>query len=207
MESHRDNLRTILEIAAAGQPDKMRKKGIRELDQHFEELVSRPLNQIKHHANTIQSKSCFNAQIVVYGYYICGLRDDGNMGPSKRAHGETGTGWSFTATLRRLFALLIRTSKLLENELRLPNLDGTSQSWGTTELEHLNAICDWLTNSPPLCFQNETQLCLPDVGIKDGRPYVTLTTIKRLRNADKIRPITWSVGFTGNGINRSFVVS
>src|SRR6185437_13036055 len=52
LASHKDNLNTILHIICGPDGAANARKAARQLDEMFEELVTRPLNQVKHHAHT-----------------------------------------------------------------------------------------------------------------------------------------------------------
>lgn len=204
MESYRDNLTTII-WSISLKSEKNKKKISDDLRNQFEELVSRPLNQVKHHGCTIQSKSCFNSQYSIVGYFICGVRDDGVMGTSAQAHGNSGIGWSFNVALRRLLGIIIRTAKIIDAELPADQRSALP-SWGEDEYQNLSVICGWIESQPRYCFPNEYPLPIPDVTADGSVGIVNVGTIKKLRDVTKIRPITWSVSYTGDGVNRKFSI-
>jgi hypothetical protein len=203
IESYADNLKTIIAAAAPNLPKRAATKAARLVDDIFEDLVGRPYNRVKHHGEILQMRCCFDSEIAIYGYYVAGPREDGVISYSRRAHGTTGNGWSFSVTFRHLLGQMIRAAHSVERHLPTctkPEL----ADWSEEEAAALVDIVAWICRCPPLCFPNEASLPTPDVGLRDNLPYVQLNTLKRLRNVATRPKLTWNVQYTGDGKSTQF---
>jgi hypothetical protein len=203
IESHADDLNTIIAASVPSIPKRTATKAAQLINEIFEDLVRRPYNRVRHHGEILQIRCCFDSAIAVYGYYVAGPREDGVIAYSRRAHGTTGNGWSFSVTLRRLLGQMIRASHSVERHLPAspkPEL----ADWSEEEAAALGDIVEWICRCPPLCFPNEESLPIPGVGVRDNVPYVQLNTLKRIRNVSTRPGRIWNVQYTGDGKSTQF---
>jgi hypothetical protein len=204
VDSHADDLKTILALAAAPPLDDPRKVRDR-IDGVFEELAGRPVNRVKHNAERFEACYCFNDELAVYGYFVAGPRADGAIAPSERAHGKTGMQWSFAVTLRRLLGQLVQAAGIVHPHVRSA-LVLPPAKWSEQERADLAKIAAWLQQSSPYCFPNEAHLRVPYFTIKDGEPHLRIQTLNRLRDAHSRPGVRWSRTFSMDGATRSFAV-
>lgn len=203
--SHKDNLNTILHIACTPDAVVILRRLARQLDEMFEELITRPLNQVKHHAHTIQARCASSQQVVIYGYFMCALREDGAMGTSPRAHGKTGSGWSLDSTIRRLFGVLIRSASLVRSANALPPPEEALNVPEQT-LSDVRAIITWVQAGSSFCFPNESESCVPYVALESQQPIVRLTSLHRLKRIPRNGTFRFTVTWTVDSVTKSFNV-
>lgn len=147
IDSHVHDLSTIIGIVATDPRSRKAKQAIRIIDDIFEELVGRPYNQVRHHGQTLEVRSCSNADLALYGYFVSGPRADGVIAASRDAHGTTGSHWSFPVSVRRLIGMLIRAAQIVNG--CLPELaKAPLPEWDYRDAEALRAIFDWVHRSP-----------------------------------------------------------
>lgn len=203
--SHKDNLNTILHIVSAPDGVVTARRLARQLDEMFEELVARPLNQVKHHAHTIQARCAASQQTIVYGYFMCGVREEGAMGASPRAHGKTGSGWSLGSTIRHLFGVLIRSASLVGSAKHLPLPEAAPTVLEQT-LSDVRAIITWVQAGPSFCFPNENESGIPYVTLESQRPIVRLKSLHRLKRIPRNGTFRFTVTWTVDSVTKSFNV-
>lgn len=203
MDSHADDLKSIMSIVCSHMPIKSLKAATRTIDQHLEELVGRPLNQVRHHGASIELKYCSTSTFTVYGYCITSANESGVIAPSARAHGSSGSGWTFAVTVRRLLAQLVGVASQVERCLE-PSSPRNVASFGEKEHNALMSVASWLESSPQYGFEREIASRVPAVSVRSGVPHLRLQTVKRLKALESLRPARWGVTHTGDGKSRSF---
>ena len=203
LESHHDNLETILDAISTSENKRLTLELRKQLAALFKELVRRPVNQLKHGAHTVRPYSYFNSTFCLHGYFVCGLRDDGSIGPTVRAHGTSGSGWSLNATVRRVLAILIRSAQTIFHVLPTPHPKRQLGGVPTAYAKTLRSICDWLAANPPFCFPNEVRIPMPSVAVENDLPIVRLQTLKRLRDV-QTQGVRVAVSYTADGHHRSY---
>lgn len=206
VDSHADDLKTILFAANPQLPQKAARAVARQIDETFEELVGRPFMQIRHHGAQLEIRYCQAATFTVYGYFVADADPRGVIGPSERAHGSSGRGWTFTMTVRRLLAQIVRTSKLVEHNIQLPTVTAPLLDWGEKEARALKNIAEWLARSPPWGFGREVTQIAPAISVRDGQPHMRLQTVVRTRSVESLPTARWGVTYSGDGTSRSFSI-
>ena len=205
LASHKDNLNTILHIVSGQDGATNMRKTARLLDDMFEELVTRPLNQVKHHAHTIQARCAASRHSIVYGYFICGMREDGAMGASPRAHGKAGSGWSVGSTIRHVIGVLISSAVLLRTTRCLPPLEATP-TLPEQNVSDVRAIITWLQAAPLFCFPNEKENGVPYLALESEHPIVRLKSLHRLKRIPRNGTFRFTVTWTVDSVTKSFSV-
>jgi hypothetical protein len=204
VDSHGDDIKTILAVATK-LPDKTLAKVSRQTDEVLKELAAHPINRVRHHGEKFEACYCVNSQFALYGYYVSAPRPDGVIAPSTRAHGSSGTHWSFPVSLRRLLGQLVRVARIV-----CPHMRGTlaiaPSTWTAQERSDLRSVATWVYRCPPYCFPNQVDVRVPDLGLSDEL-YLRLDTIKKLRSVHTQPGVVWTRTFSGDGVSRQFAVA
>lgn len=203
VDSHADDLKAIL--AATRVARKTTMQAGRQIDDLFEELVGRPIGRVRPHGERFETFYALSTTFVVYGYYVAGVRADGVVAPSERAHGSSGTHWSYAVSVRRLLGQVILAARIVHQHVRGPK-SVPGSTWSEHERANLRAIAGWVQACPPYCFPNEQNMRIPSVGLSDGEPYVRLKTLNRLRSVTTQPGVRWSRSFSGDGVSKKFSV-
>jgi hypothetical protein len=206
MDSHADDLKTIIGVVASDSASRKTKQSLRLIDEIFEELVGRPYNQIRHHGQKLEVRICQNRQFVLYGYFVAGPRADGTMSASRAAHGTTGTHWSFPVSIRRFLGLLIRGARTVDAALPAAIRASKNELWGDANAASLSEIFAWVNRCPAFCFPNESAVIVPYVAVRDGVYLVALNSLTRLKSVALMGQVTWTASFTGDGKSTKFAV-